>query len=46
MNRVILILGALAVVLIAIAIVTSKKARVQYNPGEIILFRTGTVTKS
>ena len=35
MNRVILILGALAVVLIAIAIVTSKKARVQYNPGEI-----------
>jgi hypothetical protein len=35
MNRVILILGALAVVLIAIAIVTSKKARVQNNPGEI-----------
>jgi hypothetical protein len=35
MNRVVLILGALAVVLIAIAIVTSKKARVQNNPGEI-----------
>ena len=34
MKRVILILGALAVAVIALAIVTSRKSRVRYNPGE------------